>query len=738
MSDATTYNRVVLFVPGSSDDDSGDDGGGSDGTPLAILLDRPWKITAGLKPDINTATCTYVEFAKLGDTIACTGEVQFCFSSASSPDVTIEDIDLVDAQPIDWRIPQGQSSAIAVKYRLIFADSRRQFVRPLGGRLKVGLVNPSSPCPTDPSYSSPPQPQTMAQLVKICLTAMGQQSITVPDLSGVQAPQDLKWFGTHAPSELEKLLAIGNCVFCLQADGTFTIKAVGDGAQPTIPGKMQLPTTTLSGVDGRGKSVIFTSYPTQVAYTYTQDKLPSDAFRIAYPDKTGAWQQIDSSGIFQSNAITEMNANFKNTPSPIDQYFCYRYLQVDPSYFDPVASPILRRTWAEPSDSNNGTGGGGDAISAGNPTLGLPPQVDIQLQAKIAVQNPQTGLWTMPTANSGFTVVPFLAKNDQNAFTTAYRLVKLNSGVTSTANLEANCSSIDLTADIKIRLSFGGSSYDGDKQLYTPEYYAIGYTSDGDTLTGEDAQDATTDPDDDTIVIPLAELQALVFNTKASDNGDTVSNDSQLQAYCQALSKRYLQDSTTPAQIQSGAGFIPYTIDGIVGEVEIDQRAVMTRFHVSTWFRPTGSYLASEFRRLVEHHHESHPHEGKTQGKRTAMDQAGSNQPSVQLQAFNAPAGFGPFIACNVTMDGGTYGSTTTTCNATYTAKDLGGGNIPDGSNKTSTKKSPLWNVRLPSMPYAAPNSSDICMGAYDTASPPNFHLLYVTEVPPTVTGCTT
>lgn len=65
----------------------------------------------------------------------------------------------------------------------------------------------------------------------------------------------------------------------------------------------------------------------------------------------------------------------------------------------------------------------------------------------------------------------------------------------------------------------------------------------------------------------------------------------------------------------------------------------------------------------------------------------------------------------------------------TYKVQTLGGGDLPDGSNTTSTGKTPELNVRMANVQYSA-GSIGRGIAAYDASSPPNLHLLLVLEPP--------
>jgi hypothetical protein len=566
-----------------------------------IQLESPWKFSVGLKPDTNRATCSYAEYAKL--TVGGSDSVKFCFNDPESPDVTIQGITLQDAEPIEYGAV-GLGVSQVIKYRLLFQDKRFGFVDPRGGRLVGGVINPSTETPPFPDRANIPAVQTMTQLIQACLNGMGITA-TIPSTS-VTAPKDLKWFGTHGPTELEKLLGMCDMVFALQPDGTYLISNRNDGSDPTIPAGMALPPAVMDGADARAKTVVFASYPTQITNTLTEDDLDDgDLIHVYRDSETNAWHAIDDCGVFGSGtAIEEMNNHFPNTPNPQDQSGCYRFIRLNPDKWDPINSPVLRKTYPAAGEDSSDPDD-------------LPPLEDIVFKAMIAVQDPSTKLWTMPSDN---VQIPVDRINDGNIFGFSSRLVKLKSGVTSTPDLEGNCDAIDLDTDINIRFSIGNAPWDSDQQEYIPEYFYVGYTGDPASPTQLDSDDAKAKlGDPQTIVVPVHELVAMRYG---NDIGTDPTNLMALQNQMKPLAPRFLQDSTKPPRQLSGAGFISFTFNGRITEVQIDQHAITTTFKVDTWFRPASSYLAQQFGRLRKSK-ESHPHEAQTAGKRAAQGAAG-------------------------------------------------------------------------------------------------------------------
>jgi hypothetical protein len=598
-----------------------------------IELESPFKFSTGLKPDTNRCTCNYQEFAHI--TLGTPAALTFYYSSTSSADLTIANITAIDAEPVEYDPILGH----AVKYRMVLIDARYAFVEPRGGRLAFGFINPSAVGPADADRTNVPRQLTMAQLIGSCLVAMNV-SASVPDVSSISAPKDLKWFGTHAPTELEKLLEVCDLIFNLQTDGSYTLNFRNAGSDPSIPSGQALPATTFAGADARGKAVVFSSYPTQVINTITESDITpaTDLTIVARNASTGSWQGIDASGVYGTTAITEMNNHFPNTHSPQDQSDCYRFLRLNPDKFDPLNSPILRKTFD--------TGG---SVS-GNPN-GLPNQIDIKVSAAIAVQDPTTKLWTMP----GSVRIPVDRVIDGNIIVLHHRLVKLKSGVTSTADLEGNCDPIDFAHDISIRLSIGSSKWSTANHIYEQEYYLLGYNGSAGSpnfVPNNMAGDLLGDPG--TLVIPIAELVPARYGMNRSTD---VLNLSALQAIVAPLAPRYLTDTSAPAREMEGVGFLPFTLDGRLTEVQIDQRRITTRFHLNAFFRPSSKHAAGQFHR-VRHPKESHPHEGKTAGSRTAMGTAGSSQPVQGMSGFTPPASPGAggvIVTPSVSLGNGVY-----------------------------------------------------------------------------------
>ncbi len=546
-------------------------------------------------------------------------------------------------------MPPDGTAPIVVKYRLVFADDRYRFAEPRGGRLNLGVINPSSTSAQDPDLTNKPATRKLSDLITDCLKAMGLDDVDLPpEADDVDPPEDLKWFGTHAPTELAKLLAMADCVLVLQPDATYEVYLRGDGADPDIPDGRALPVATMSGSDGRGKTVIFTSFPTQIAMVLRADDDHHDFepsnFRVVArkhdpgQDDDQAWVPIDSCGVYGTSAITTLNQHFNgSSASQAEQESAYRYLQLDPDIYGPLVSPLLRKTWADP-DSDDGGEGGGTSDET------LPNQVDLVIKAVLAVPDPGTTTYR----NSPTPVpIPIVGTYDANVLKLGLRLVKLPDDTPSTVDLDGKCVAVD-PSDLQCRIAVGQSEYDGERRLWKPGYFYSGFSGTADAMTtlgASDAEAAMSDPD--AIVITVPDLVAVQYG----EDGDGPYNKDALVDRCRSMAARYLQDASKPPRLLAAVGFLDFTFDGTLSEVEIDQEAVLTRFRVDSWFRPDGSYIAAEFERL-RLKQEKHPHQAETQGDRQAMGSSGSSVPVQPMDHYVPPPVPGA-ITVNITSGSG-------------------------------------------------------------------------------------
>jgi hypothetical protein len=641
---------------------------------IAVTFESPYKLTAGIRPDINRAVCSYAEYAKLADPGA-PGSLQFYFTNLTTPDVTMQNVRIVDVEPLHFGLTPadigkppagaGQVPGRFTEYRLYFSDQRDGFKLPRGGRLRIGLLNPSEK-DNRPLGTLQPTFMTMTQLVQACLTAMGLTTVAVPaDLDNTAAPNDLKWLGSHAPTELQKLLQRANYCLALSTAGTFKLWSIGQGPGPEIPPARRLPQVTLKGMDRRGKTVVFTSYPNQIISTYqlpaTGGATPTDpqgnpvdpsVFRYVYTQYNasggaGPWTAIDSCGWYNGSAGTAVQNHFNGTNAANDENaatMAFRYIQLDPTRFDPDMSPILRKTFDVPV-----------AIPSSNGSL---PQLIVpQFQANIVLNDPTDGTWFLTNEHP---VVPVTHKLDQNVLLMGcHRLGKMDTEYNGVHDPDPYFQKLNFSSgsDVTfVNFSVPKCLFNASTGHMDPQYFHAGFQRTGPTvstivqLDPESTLDAMSDRD--TIIVPLPELQLVEVNGAALNTAD-------LNGRAMKYASRYLIDATSPPVVLGSTGFFSFDPNGFISQVEWDQNEAVTHITSLGWFRPTGSYLAKDYK-TEEAPHESHPHEAKTQGKLSSLGAPGGMQPNVPTGYYQAPTSgaFSILLVTGTASGGGIYSAT--------------------------------------------------------------------------------
>jgi hypothetical protein len=395
--------NIVTFRPDASD------------ARLAIKLQGAFALKGGLEANVNRAVCSYLEFAKLGGNPAQQGTIEFWQNSnphedGAEADVTISDVSIIDVDIDEVGITSDQepgSPPQIVTYILYFADFRQRFASPRGGRLEVGLVNPdpaqaaggldldttdggdddgsgaSSSGDGDPDGTQDPS-RPNSDLIGLCLAAMGLGDTDVPaSVDQVDPPHGLQWFGNHAPTELAKLLLHCGHVFVPNTDGTASICPMGQGSAPSLAANTQIIDTELPGIDRRGDTVVFTSYPnaniiTQDTYgpvTSSGNTTPSgDGWELVAQDSDLTWKSIygltccSNPVTFITQGAAAAGVAADDAPRLTNQL--YFYMRYRSSISDPDASPVLHRVMEQDQTT------------------------PLVIQATVAVLNQQTMVWS--------------------------------------------------------------------------------------------------------------------------------------------------------------------------------------------------------------------------------------------------------------------------------------------------------------------------------------------------------
>jgi hypothetical protein len=620
-------------------------GGASGSSPVALTLEHPWKLSAGLKPDINQAIVPFHEYDKIGDANQ-SGQVEFWFlrdpaaappaggggaGAAASADVVIANVRIADIDPLALatvRTSTGQTATRFSEYRLSFSDFRDAFVPPRGGRLMYGPIN-VGPTPTAGTNAPPPVnannvPATaeysVLQLVTFCLLAMG---LAVPQaglpatLNQVDAPRDIKWFGNHAPTELEKLLTLSGHVFCPHLDGTFSLEQLTATGSPNIGAPSSasgiLPNGTATKIDHRGKYVVITSCPTRPAVTQTVQG-PADAgFQFVCQNSTGEWVSINACDLIPSNdpatAFKTKCASVavKNRATLLSQL--YTFIQLSATIAPPVLSPILAcRLEAD----------------------GSTPDILVTANAATA-DAPSGGLreWSNSPTPVQFVVTTRLLGN----------ILALNAPIQQvtgpTPDRYGGFQALGPT-DLSVRFSIErwqpdpGAPGNGQTQPL-PEYYLSGWESTvagtPSQLSDADTQNAITGQMHNVIIIDRPELQLLVVD------GEEI-NRATLDASAAKIAGQYLALGSQTLTVQARVGFSTCQPSGLVASVEWDQEKVTTTVRCNDWFTAASAVGIHDIRKLEggtgrgQGDSEAHPHESATQSRRSSLGASG-NSPRV-------------------------------------------------------------------------------------------------------------
>jgi hypothetical protein len=646
MNSPVVYN-LVAFVAAN-----GTDASAVLSSPAFIELDGPFKLSAGLRPDVNAATIPYAEFQKLGSNWIG-GSVQFYYktnpnagsssgsssgsgsggsggasgSSGGSPDVTIAGCSIVDCVPGKMGMIVGKGW-VPETYKIYIADWRQRLVAPRGGRLKLGLINdgdtPPGSASGQPAYDAATgEPaaaagtisleMTLTQLIQACMAAMGL-STAVPNVDAIPAPRKLQWHGSHAPTELEKLLPLAGLQFAPDLNGSGSLVKLATGPAPTFSGDDALPVASYAKSDSRGTTVVIASYPTRSVTTQSMNGPSPSTWYFVGIETDGSWKPLDSVSYLNGSAANTVKSKFASVPP---QYFdlaqatVYRFIQIaggGGSGLPPYAmSPVLRRRFE--ADLND---------------------YPLLVTAPIAVFD-KTGFWAI--GDRPTTITPeFL--HDASVLRLSQPLLQVTQ-----PTLDPYTDFQQLTSGLIVRFStedatkLGEQSDANGNQAWQPAYFEAGFQRNADgsikVLNASDTANALSGTDAKTVVICRPELQLLTVDGK-------VINQTDLQTRAQAIAAQYLADASQPTQIASARGFQSTAPSAAVSRVEWDQRELITRAFVNDWFSPTGSTMTpADLQRLEDA--AAHPGQPKTQGRRADLGTSGSTQKSASLQPLAAP-----------------------------------------------------------------------------------------------------
>lgn len=587
------------------------------GGQIFLKLDGPWKIGVGLKPDINHGVVSYLEADKLPKDPNVSGKILLCYNAAASADVTIEKVKLIAIESVDQR-NTADKGVITTEYRLFFSDFREQYIEPRGGRLEYGPMNlgPNPKWGTGtnasigvsnpaggPAQTTAPEVD-LKTLIQHCLDAMGITSASPPgSVSNYDAPRDLKWDGNHAPTELAKLLALCGVAFIPGFDGKPTLEEITTDGNPSIPKGEALPDQKIPAIDRRGAVVVFSSYPNRQVATETSKGPSPDSFYFVCQDSTDVWVPLAKCDLI--------------TPADVDDQVRKDFSGVDAKFRDRVRKQVYRCIQANQ-----------------DPPAGVSPVMTrfvdkdlkfhpIQVRATIAQRNSK-GVWRNSFDDVDVQVV---MKTDEDVLILDQPLVKVKGHTYYPAQ------DFDGPANFTVRYSYEDytEAKDGTQ---TPKFSHFGFSAGAnggfpDPLSDSDAENAIDGGKD---AILLLRPQWWIAHVDGSD-----VNKSKIMSAAKSEAELHLRNATSPQRILSARGFASVALSGLVTEVSWDQQALKTTIKTADSYSPLGAMQGTVLREIERGAAEAFPAQGESQASKTALGQAGSQQPVYYINPAISP-----------------------------------------------------------------------------------------------------
>jgi hypothetical protein len=485
----------------------------------------------------------------------------------------------------------------------------------------------------------------------MCIAAMGLtitlDSATTTAVNAIDPPMDLQWHGSHAPTELQKLLDRTNTVFCPDTNGTATIQVLGAGTAVDLTGETPAYDISAPGIDRRGSTVIYTSAPNAIILTET---LPGTAWEFVIQDSDDSWVPVSKppAVLAGNDPVNLIQTNFKalaavTTTAQLSrlQQQLYRCMRLNTSIYPTPQIPILHSRF--------------EILNIpGQPTQYYPAAP--QMVATIVFQpapafpnyvnyNVQVDIGVVVRGNIVFCDTPL-------------PLGKLASGSGSYP------SGFTALAGSDFSIRIGHEQLDSNNQ---PLYFEDGYTraSDG-TVTSIDAAAALDSPTRDMVILHKPEWQQYIVNPPSGSGGTSgTDNTIALKTMAKADAAIRLAQAAVPQRLVQLVGFADLGTSGQIAEIEWSQKQVRTDLRIQTWWMPSGGQLDPR-RHDGVHSLNAYPAQDRTQQTRTALGMSGSTQAATTIRPSSTPAAVVSYFPVNLVNNGGSNGTQTTATTYTY------------------------------------------------------------------------
>ena len=501
-------------------------------------------------------------------------------------------------EPLRLGTLPGNAAQVVCEYRISFTDFRDRYVEPRGGRLRVGWVN-KGPKPAKPATGAAPAPAPaegegrelkLSEMTVQCLKRMGVADTSVPDgVDDTDPPRDVKWFGNHAPTELEKLLALCNCVFVPANDGTGHVVKIGDGDPPTYPKGELLPELEIPAVDRRGKTVIVSSFPTRAVETMAMQGPDKDTWGFVVQDSFGNWKKPEEADLLGGRTLIEhFNENFDNiTPSkgtPQGQKTLIETLAKGVPGIDYTFAQERIRGQAyrciRLNQTKHPTAPLSKVFGKDTDTPDAPPS----MLAKVALQDPASKRWENSPAPID---VPIQFFTDDGVVLLKERIVQVKQ---STDNLNRDAVEPP-EADCTFKISAEATEKDKEGKD-RPRYYHAGFTADVGgivQMSDDDVENALDgDGDKDTFVITRPALRLIETVDPKSPGVVQSDNRDRVDAAALLIARPYVAFSSLATRILAARGFQRVECSGLVSEVRWSQDKLQTTATLNNWWARTG------------------------------------------------------------------------------------------------------------------------------------------------------
>lgn len=575
MAGGKVATNLVFFVP--------EDGGG---IRVALTMESDVTLTAGLKPDVWGARVPYTEFEKLGGNVNREGQLELYYTAVppgyedaawglfpGSPDVVIDDVGIVNIEPTDAGFTAGDADFFRVtEYRVHFADFRRRFAAPRGGRLRYGLINASGkedqgdrddvPESNNRLNKSESRKMSFSEMFLACLEAMGDDDPAAPqEFEQIQPPQDVKWFGNHAPSELEKLLTLGNAVYCPKLSGRGRVEIIGSGPYPegAVFGDDTLPPISIPALDRRGRSVVFSSYPNRCVEFIEQTELSTLGWAFVVQDDDGRWCEPQfalclNNGQLGGRMIEHFQEKFVKIKDAkarerllAQAYFYIAYMGLD----ERIGNVLTKKIDED------------QALSA------------LEVTARYAVLD-----GTIEMYRNSVDLLPIRAEFIGNGriLKLDRRLVRIQDDkVFVDADGYYTYAQEPLSDDLKIRFAVELAEKD-QAGKWRPRYYHVGFFKEAGALVKMSDSEVENEISGrgEAVFVPRNDLVPVV------KDGD-IANRDDLEARAKALANIYVGESGDDLQIFAARGFHPAEPGGLVSEVKWSQEKLLTTVTIRGW-----------------------------------------------------------------------------------------------------------------------------------------------------------